>query len=287
MKAKSTFKTKGNTILTRTSKVGINIIILMYSIFCVFPIIWMVYSSMKTQAEFNTNLISLPSKINLSNYFEAFKVSNMGLYSINSFTNAVLSTLIVLILAFIIGYFLARFTFKGSKIIFMLFMFGMLIPIHALLVPIFIQFKSLGLFDKRFTLIIPYVAFGLPFAVFLCTTYIKNIPIELEEAAVIDRARFHRRLFLIIFPVCKPILVTIGILQFFSNWNEFPFALVLINSRKYKTIPIGLQNFSGQYGTNYPLLMAGLVLATLPLIIFYIFYNKKIIEGMTSGAVKG
>ncbi len=200
---------------------------------------------------------------------------------------ALVSTVIVLFLAFIIGYFLARFSFTGKKALTAFFMFGMLIPIHALLVPTFILFKKLNLFDQRFTLIIPYVAFGLPIAVFLFTSYIKGIPKELEEAAIIDGASFSKILFSIIFPVCRPIVLTIGILQFFSKWNEFPFALVLVNSEKYKTIPIGLRNFSGQYATNYPLLMAGLVLAIIPVILIYVIFNKKIIEGMTSGAVKG
>lgn len=231
--------------------------------------------------------MSLPAKFNFSNYLEAFKVSKMAVYSLNSVFNAVISTVIVLLIAFVIGYFLARFEFKGRKYIYMLLVFGMLIPIHSLLVPLFVQFKSFGLFDKRFTLIIPYVAFGLPLGVFLCASFIKSIPKELEEAAVIDGASFPRILFSIIFPVCRPILITVGILQFFSKWNEFPFALVLLNSDKYKTIPIGLKNFSGQYSTNYPLFMAGLMLATLPLIVIYILSYKKIIEGMTSGAVKG
>lgn len=125
------------------------------------------------------------------------------------------------------------------------------------------------------------------FSVFLTTSYIKGIPKELEEAAIIDGASFPRILFSIIFPVARPILVTIGILKFFSNWNEFPFALVLLSSEKYKTIPIGLQNFSGQYSTDYPIMLSGLVLATIPLIIIYVLFYKKIIEGMTSGAVKG
>lgn len=274
-------------IFQKTIKSIANLMLLIFSISCIFPVIWMIYSSLKTQAEFNRNIISLPQMLNFSNYLKAFKVSKMATYSINSIFNATISTIIVLLISFIIGYFLARFNFKGRKYIYMLLVFGMLIPIHALLVPLFIQFKNFGFFNKRFTLIIPYVAFGLPLGVFLCASFIKNIPKELEEAAVIDGASFPRILFSIIFPVCKPILVTIGILQFFKNWNEFPFALVLINSDKYKTIPIGLKNFSGQYSTNYPLFMAGLVLATLPLIVIYIFSYKKIIESMTSGAVKG
>jgi len=279
--------TRRRALLKFTSNTLTNVFLIAYSVFCIFPIIWMILSSFKSSAEFNADIMAMPTSIKFSNYIDAFKTSNMGLYSLNSFFNALVSTVIVLFLAFIIGYFLARFSFTGKKFLTAFFMFGMLIPIHALLVPTFILFKKLNLFDQRFTLIIPYVAFGLPIAVFLFTSYIKGIPKELEEAAIIDGASFPKILFTIIFPVCRPIVLTIGILQFFSKWNEFPFALVLVNSEKYKTIPIGLRNFSGQYATNYPLLMAGLVLAIIPVILIYVIFNKKIIEGMTTGAVKG
>lgn len=278
---------KHKILFSKFIKVIINIVIMLYSIFCIYPIVWMIYSSFKTNAEFNQDIMSLPQSLNWSNYVTAFKIGKMNSYAINSVFNAIIATGIVLLLSFVIGYFLARFKFRGRSIIYAFFMFGMLVPIHALLVPLFTQFKFFGLFDKRFTLIIPYVAFAMPFSVFLTTSYIKGIPKELEEAAIIDGASFPRILFSIIFPVARPILVTIGILKFFSNWNEFPFALVLLSSEKYKTIPIGLQNFSGQYSTDYPIMLSGLVLATIPLIIIYVLFYKKIIEGMTSGAVKG
>lgn len=276
-----------NIILRNIGKIILNILLIIYSFSCIFPIIWMAYSSLKTSAEFNRDIISLPTKLNFENYVEAFKTGKMAVYSLNSAFNAVIALVFTLLIAYVIGYFIARFEFKGRKLIYILFMFGMFVPIYALLVPVFIQFKTFGLFDKRITLIIPYVAFGLPIGVFLCESFIRGIPKEMEEAAVIDGAGLSRILFSIVLPMTKPILVTIGILQFCSNWNEFPLALVLVNSESYKTVPIGLQNFSGQYATDYPTMMAGLMLATLPIIVIYLIFNKNIIEGMTSGAVKG
>lgn len=273
--------------MQRTFRLFINVALFVYSVSCVFPVVWMTYSSLKTSAEFNQNIISMPAKLNFTNYVDAFKASRMAVYSFNSVFNALVSTAIVLLLAFVIAYFLARFEFKGRKSLYLLFIFGMLVPIHSLLVPIFIQFKNFGLFNTRWTLIVPYVAFGLPFAVFLFESFIRGIPKEMEEAAIIDGASFSRTLFTIILPLCRPVMVTVGILQFFSNWNEFPFALVLLSDDKLKTIPIGLLNFSGQYSSNYPLLMSGLMLATIPLIALYIIFHGKIIEGMTAGSVKG
>mgnify|MGYP000845333449 FL=1 len=266
----------------------INFIMILFSITCIFPIIWMIYSSLKTSPEFNRSIISLPEKPMLKNYIDAFRISHMGTYYQNSVFNAVVSLVIAVFFSFVIAYFLSRFDFKGRKVISFCILLGMLIPVHALLVPMFIQFKNLGLFDQRFTLVIPYVAVAMPFSVFLTEGYLNSIPIDMEEAAILDGSGFIRMLFTIVMPLCTPVLTTVAILQLFTKWwNEFPFALILVSSERYKTIPLGLMNFSSQYSTNYPMKMAAMVLAILPIILIYICFNKKIIEGMIGGAIKG
>ena len=248
----------------------------------------MIYSSLKTSPEFNRSIIALPEKLIFSNYVDAFRISHMGTYYGNTIFNAAISLVLVVLISFVTAYFLSRFKFKGRNLIYFIILFGMLIPIHALLIPLFIQFKTLGMFNQRYTLIIPYVAFAMPFSIFLIESYLSGIPIDMEEAAVIDGCGFMRMLFTIVMPLCTPILTTAAILQLFTKWwNEFPFALVLINDEKLKTIPLGLMNFSSQYSTNYPMKMAALVLAILPVILIYIFFNRKIIEGMIAGALKG
>lgn len=274
-------------LLKKSQRFLINIVVLIFSISCVFPIIWMLYSSFKTNPEFNRSILALPKTLHFENYITAFKMGNIGQYSLNSLFNAVISSAIIIIFSFIVAYFIARFKFKFRKIIYITFLFGMLVPIHALLVPVFIQYKNLGLFDTRFTLLIPYVAFGLPFSIFLMEGFIRTVPRELEEAAYIDGSGFLSTMFRIVFPVCKPTVVTIGLLSFLDGWNEFPFALVLIRSDHLKTISLGLLNFNGQYSKEYTTQMAGLIMAVLPIIIIYAFMNKQIIEGMTAGAVKG
>ena len=266
---------------------SVNAILMLFTITCIFPVLWMIGSSFKTSAEFNQSIITLPKTLVFKNYIDAFRISHMGTYTLNSMFNAIISLVFIMLIAFITGYFLSRFKFRGRNLIYYTFLFGMLIPVPALLIPLFIQFKSLGLFDQRFTLIIPYVAFALPFSVFLVESFVTSVPKEMEEAAMIDGSGFLRMLFQIIMPLCTPILTTVAILQFFSKWNEFPFALVLVNSERFKTIPIGLLNFSSQFSTNYPMKMAALTLAILPVIVIYLVFNKKIIEGMTSGAIKG
>ena len=167
------------------------------------------------------------------------------------------------------------------------FMLGMLVPIHALMIPMYVLFTKTGMGNSWYTLIFPYTAFGIPTAVFLVESYVKNIPKELEEAAAIDGSSFSRTLFTIILPVCVPVLVTVGIIQFFFTWNEFTFALILLNDEALKTVPVGLTIFKGQYSTDYPRMMAAMLLSILPAMVIYFTFSKQIMKGMVAGAVKG
>lgn len=167
-----------------------------------------------------------------------------------------------------------------------MFLSGMLIPIHGLLVPIFVEFKSLGLLDERFTLILPYVTFELPIAIFLLESFIKNLPVEIEEAAYIDGCSTTKMLFRIVLPMCKPVMAAVVILSFLNVWNEFPFALVLINTPALRTLPIGLANFASAHTSNYPQMMAAMVISVIPILALYLGFYRRIISGMTAGAVK-
>ncbi|TCL70089.1 carbohydrate ABC transporter membrane protein 2 (CUT1 family) [Hydrogenispora ethanolica] len=274
-------------ILERTAAIVINLIVMLMSLSCIFPIIWVIYSSFKTNQEFNLSIVALPSHLDFSNYAAALRNGHIDKYFFNSvFTTSVTVALIILI-SFVTGYFLSRFQFKGRNLLYIMFLSGMLIPAHSLLIPLFIQFKHLGLLNTRVTLLFPYISLGLPMAVFLFESFIKTIPFEMEEAATIDGVPYTRMLFQIIFPICRPIVATVIILSFLQWWNEFPFALVLISSDMYKTIPIGLSNFIGPMSSVYTELMAAMVIAILPVIVVYLAFSKKIIQGMTMGAVKG
>ena len=266
---------------------AINLFMLMVTATCIFPLIWMLYSSLKTKQEFSMNIVALPGRISFDNYISAIEIGKMHMFFVNSLFNSVISVLFIIVIGFVLGYFLARYDFKGRNLIYVLFLFGMLVPVHSLLIPLFIQFKVLGILDKWFTLLLPYIAFGLPMAVFLFESFIKSTPVEIEEAAHIDGSGTTVTIFRIIMPICRPVLSTILILSFLNVWNEFPFALVLLKSQALKTVPIGLSNFNGQYTINYPQLMAAMVIAVLPVILVYLLSSKKIIQGMTAGSVKG
>jgi len=265
----------------------VNIITMLFSIFCVFPFVWMFYSSFKTEAEFAQNIISLPKSPQFDNYLKAIRTGTLGKYAINSFYNCVITVAVVVILAFIAAYFLSRFNFKGRNLIYGLFMMGMLIPVHSLMIPIFLEFKAFNMLDKKFTLLPVYITFGLPMAIFLMESFISSLPIELEEAATIDGSGMVRTMFSIIMPLCRPVIATVIILTFMGTWNEFPFALILVKADSLKTIPVGLRNFQGAYTAKYAQFMAGMVVALFPVMLIYALFYKKIIVGMTAGSVKG
>ncbi|WP_099205340.1 carbohydrate ABC transporter permease [Scatolibacter rhodanostii] len=281
--------TRGKKIRNGITSVVLNLIMLIFSLSCIFPLVWMFYSSLKIKREFNADVMSLPSNPTFSNYQKILTNTDyhIGESIMNSVRTTVISVLLIVAFGFIIGYFLARVKFKGSKIIWIMLLMGMLIPIHSLLVPIYVVFNQTKLSNQWFTLMIPYVAFGMPIAVFLVQGFVKEVPTALEEAASIDGCSFSGTLFRVILPICRPVLITVAILQTFSCWNEFSFALVLIKETRLQTVPLAMTQFTGQFSSDYPKIMAAMLITMAPIVVLYFAFSKHIIKGMVAGAVKG
>lgn len=265
----------------------VNLFLLIYSILSIYPIFWMIMNSFKENGEFMVNNMSFPKKLVFMNYVNAFNTSKMDIYYINSIVVSIFSIALIVIFVFTIGYVLNRYQFFGKRFLYIVFLFGMLIPTHSLLIPLFTQFKLMGLLNSRVTLILTYCGYNLPAGIFLVEGFMHSVPRELEEAAYIDSASMARTMLEIILPMTKPVLVTSVLLAFINIWNEMPFALVLASKDSLRTIPIGLANFSGEFSVNYTQLLAGSILATLPVIILYALFNGQIVKGMVSGSVKG
>ncbi len=281
--------TTGKRIGNGVTSAVLNAIMLLFSLSCIFPLIWMLYSSLKVKREFNADIIGLPENPSLENFVKILTNSDyhIGDSILNSVRTTVISVALIVFFGFIVGYFLARIRFKGSKIIWIMLLMGMLIPVHSLLVPIYVVFNRTGLSNQWFTLIIPYVAFGMPIAVFLCQSFIREVPTALEEAASIDGCSFSGTLFKVIMPICKPVMITVAILQTFSCWNEFSFALVLIKDTALQTVPLAMTQFTGQFSSDYPKIMAAMLITMAPIVVLYFAFSKQIIKGMVAGAVKG
>lgn len=281
--------TTGEKIRRSILSIFMNTYLWIFSISCIFPLIWMFYSSLKDKRTFNKDIIGLPDSPTLENYKSILTNTDYHITEsmINSFRTTIISVVLIVGFSFIVGYILSRINFKGNRLLYGMFLLGMLMPIHSLLVPIYIVFNNANLSNQWFTLIIPYVAFGLPVGIFLVDGFMKSIPNALEEAAAIDGSSFSRTMGHIILPICKPILITIGIIQTFACWNEFSFALVLIKDQRLQTVPLAMTQFSGQFGSDYPKIMAAMLVTMLPIIILYFGFSKQIIKGMVAGAVKG
>ena len=269
--------------------VFMNLILWIFSLSCIFPIVWMVYSSLKEKRAFNADIIGLPKSPTLINYTRILSNPDYHLAQSmwNSLRTTVLSIILIIAFSFIVGYILARVRFKLNRVLYIMFLMGMLIPIHSLLVPIYVVFKRCGISNHWFTLLLPYVSFGLPMGIFLVEGFVKTVPVDLEEAAAIDGSSFSHTLWNIIFPICRPILVTVAIIQVFSCWNEFSFALVLIKDVGLQTVPLALTQFKGQFASDYPQQRAAMRITMAPIVVLYFAFSKQIINGMVAGAVKG
>lgn len=267
----------------------INLTLWVFSLTCIFPLVWMLYSSLKEKRVFNADIMGFPKAPTFTNYERILNNQDYHLAEsmFNSLRITFISILLIVIFSFIVGYILSRVRFKLNRPLYVVFLMGMLIPVHSLLVPIYVVFKSLGINDQWFTLLFPYVSFGLPIGIFLVEGFAKSIPVSLEEAAAIDGSTFSNTLWRIIFPICKPILVTVAIIQVFSCWNEFSFALVLIKDVGLQTVPLALTQFKGQFASDYPKQMAAMLLTMAPIVVLYFIFSRDIIKGMVAGAVKG
>jgi raffinose/stachyose/melibiose transport system permease protein len=268
-------------------KIFFNLLVVLFSLSCIFPVLWIINSSFRTNEDFMGSIVGLALNPSYANYSFAFSRTPLGTYFTNSVVVSVISVTFCILFSFFVGYFVARYRFRGRNLIYLMFLSGMIVPSLALLVPLFMEFKLIGLLDKRYTLFLPYIAFNMPMAVILMEGFIRGIPYEIEEAAYMEGCTTTDLLFKIIFPLSMPIVATNVIIAFMNIWNEFPFALTLLRSEHLRTISVGLRMFGSEYTINYTMIMTALVIATMPVIIIYLLFYKRIIEGMTLGAVKG
>jgi raffinose/stachyose/melibiose transport system permease protein len=254
----------------------------------IFPLIWLVdFSLCKSGDLFGSNILKLPSPPQWHNYITAWVDGKILRFLINSLVVNIASVTLTVLFALMMGYAFTRMEWKFKNKLLAFVLLGLMIPIHATLLPNFISFKALGIQDSYLALIIPYVAFSLPQAVFLMTGFMESIPKSLEESAVLDGCNIFKMIFYIIFPLTKPAIVTVVIMTFLNTWNEFIMAATYLSSNTYRTLPFAVYNFSGQYASNYSVQFSVMALVALPSLIIYIILNEQITNGITVGALKG
>ena len=275
-------------ISQKTGKVLLWVILIFVAVIQIFPLIWLLDFSLASSTEMFTNgLLIIPEKIQWGNYVTAFVDGHFLLYLKNSIVINTLAVLLVIIISIMAAYAIRRMRWKLSGFVKTILLLGMMIPIHATLLPNYKIYNAVGLTDTIWALLIPYVAFSLPQGLFLMTGFIDSIPWELEEAAVMDGCSIYRIVFQIITPMLKPSIATVAIMTFLNNWNEFIMASTYLSKPAWKTLPFSVLEFTGQYSSNYAVQFAVMALTAAPAVIVYIILNKHITKGVAMGAVKG
>ena len=277
---------KTNTAKNLPLRVLKQIILILFALIVLYTIFFVFITSFKSNFDVISNPFGM-STFQPENYIEAWQVGKIGDYFLNSVYVTAITLIIQMVVIVLASYSFAKLKPWGHKVLFILFMTGLFITTEMVTVPNFSTMKNLGLMDTKISLILPYVSTGIALATYIATNYISSLPKELDEAAIIDGCNIVQLLTKIALPLMRPILATIFIFNFQGAWSEFYWALIMIRSEENKTLQLGLMNFQSQFNTDYGVLTAGLVIATLPILIIYLKFSSQFIGGKTVGAVKG
>lgn len=253
----------------------------------ILPFLWQFLTSLKPMSEISAIPAKwIPSEINIQYYFNVFEKHPFGRYLINSFVVAVCTTVLGLLVGASAAYALARLRFKGKKIILMCILSISMFPAIATLSPIYLLLKEFNLLNTYPGLIIPYITFALPLAIWLLTNFFSQLPKGFEEAASIDGCSRAGIFFRIMLPLIKPAIFSVALIVFINAWNEYIYALTFMTNDLMRTVPVGIAMFPSNYEMPWGDMAAGSVIVTVPLIILVLIFQKKIIAGLTTGGVK-
>ncbi len=256
------------------------------SILTLYPLLWVATNSFKTDLQLFEHSWSLPTEWHWENYATAWKFG-IARYILNSALVTTVSVLINVGISLMAAYALSRFRFKGQTFLLFFVLGGLMLAPEVSLIPLFRILTTLKLYNTYFAMILPNVAFGLPFTTFLIRAYMLGLAKDYEEAAVIDGASAFGVFWRIVVPLCRPILASAMLLDAMRVWNEFMFALTFIINDKLKTIPLGLMSFAGALREQWTVVMAGLILSAIPMIVLFLLTQKQFIRGLAAGGVKG
>jgi raffinose/stachyose/melibiose transport system permease protein len=271
-----------------TGGLGTTVVVTVVALLWISPLVLLVITALRPLTDFVSHgPLSWPGTLTLKNFADAWGIGNFATTYRNSAILLIMKVPVGVFLAAMLAYALAKLRIRfGAAIMYTVFL-GLTIPIYITIVPVFVMARSIGVTDSLLGLVGPYLAFGIPFEVLVLQSFFRQLPDEIIEAAKIDGAGPWRIFLTIVLPLSAPALVTVLILDAVATWNEFLFALILLNSDAHKTIPVGLLNFQGQFSNNSTGLAAGILIAVVPILIAYTFLQRWIVGGLTAGASKG
>lgn len=259
----------------------------LWSLITIYPLFWTVMSSLKTNSEIFGQTFKLPEEFHFEYYAHALFKANMGRSLLNSLFLTSATTLCTVVFASMAAFILARYRFKWINTIYIFFIAGLMIPIHSCMIPLVRTISAIKGQNSYLVMILLYTAFSMPLSVFLITGYMKGIPKELDEAAIIDGCGPYLLFIRIIMPLAAPILSTAGILTFLFTYNELIFAVLFISRKTLYTVSLSLLSFVGYRSTDYGPTFASVILSVVPMVIIYILFQEKVEKGLSAGAVKG
>ncbi len=267
----------------------VRIFMIAVTVIMIYPLIWNIYSSFKTNNEFLSDAFSLPKGLAWDNYARAIEKSNLLENVGNSALIVIITLGVILACAVPCAYCLVRYRFFGSKLILNIYMAAIFVQATFIMIPLFLQMNSLHLLNNRPALAVLYATMQFPFAIFVLSGFLRSIPRDYEEAAMIDGCGPARTLLQVIVPMSKPGIVTVCMISAMSAWNEFPVALVMLTDPGKQTLPVGLANLYEvqRYATDWGALFAALVLALIPTVVIFLVGQKQLIQGMNVGGLKG
>ncbi|MBP2002236.1 raffinose/stachyose/melibiose transport system permease protein [Paenibacillus shirakamiensis] len=272
---------------SRVSTLLIELLLIIVALLFLVPFYFLFVNSVKTFSELLTNSASLPTSFEWSNYTRAWNITKFPTAFGNSLIITVFSNLLLAFFSAMAAYQMVRRDIRFNRILFAVYVAAMVIPFQSIMIPLVKVTSTVGLTDSIPGLIICYLGFGIPLSVFLFHGFIKSIPLEIEEAAVVDGSNVYGVFIRVVFPLLKPIFVTVIILNTLWIWNDYLLPSLILQSPELRTIPIATFAFFGQFTKQWDLALPALVLGILPVIIFFLAMQKYIVEGITQGAVKG
>jgi raffinose/stachyose/melibiose transport system permease protein len=271
----------------KISTIIVYIVLSLLAVIYIAPLLWVVFVSLKPNSEVFKNPFGIPDAIQWDNYKVAWNAGKLGIATLNSVFVCVITLIISMFIGAMAAFAIGRMRWKLARPTMTYFLIGMMIPVHCVLIPLFVSFSNIGLTDSRISLILPYITFSLPMTIFILVNFFRGMPSDMFEAACIDGCSIYRCFFKIALPLSKTGLFVTGLMTFVNNWNELLLAMVFISDVTKKTLSVTLTYFVGPYSTNYTQMFAAIVIAIAPSIVVYSFFSNQIVEGLTAGAVKG
>jgi N-acetylglucosamine transport system permease protein len=278
-----------DTRTDKTMSVVTQVLLIFWAVLVIFPFLWMITTSFKTNSEILFSPWDLPSSLQWRNFSNAWNNAHIGRYVLNTLIVITMSLIGTLLVSAMAAYVIARFEFPGNRVLFYLFMAGLMFPVFLGLVPLYFLMGDLHIKDTYWGLALVYIAYSLPFTIFFLVGFFKTLPGEVAEAGIVDGASQFQVFFQIMLPMAKPGLIAMGIFNFLGQWNQYLLPLVLMQDESKRVLSQGLGMLAIQQGyqNDYGALFAAMTITMIPTLVVYVIFQKRLESGLTAGALKG